>query len=95
MIEATNDPNTIRPKPPLVKQSRDQSVLPFPQRRKQAIAREREARASTSRLSDVESDASWPTDVDDSIPRFATKPRQYKPKTAKTRAKSNGKKSCM
>ena len=92
VIMASNDPNTVRPKPPQVKQSRDKSVLPFPQRRRQAIAREREARARTSTLSEIESDASWPTDQDDAIPRFSSKPKQYTRKVGQTTKTTNKKK---
>ena len=75
VVAATNDPNSVRPKPPTVKLSREQKVLPFPKRRRQAFQREKQD-AKKSRLSDsseVCSDASWPTNKDEEIATFATK----------------------
>ena len=87
VIPATNDPNTTRPRPPQVKYSREQKVLPFPKRRRQALTREKEARRY-SRLSDSDSDnplsdASWPTDKDEEIAAFS------KRKSPKPRKKKN------
>ena len=107
VIQASNDPNSIRPKPPKSKNSRNDRVIPFPKRRKQAIQREKEARKGTSRLSDsdsdIHSDESWPTDKDEAIVTLSTrkkrkpttKPVTKKPKTVKSkpRTKTNATKA--
>ena len=70
-VIATNNPNSARPKPPKMKQSRVDKVLPFPGRRKQAEqARSKEANLEDKADSILESDESWPTDQDDAIPSF-------------------------
>ena len=93
IIAATNDPLTVGPKPPRVKQAREQKVLPFPKGRKQAVKRHLEA-SRPLKLSDTDSqellsDESWPTDKDESIVawqkkktvRTKTRPEKSKPKS--------------
>ena len=75
VVTATNDPNSVRPKPLPVKLSREQKVLPFPKRRRQAFQRKKQD-AKKSRLpdsSEVCSDASWPTEKDEEIATFSTR----------------------
>ena len=82
VVPATNDPNSVRPKPPAAKLTREQKVLPFPQRRLKAFQRKNQD-TKESRLSDsseVCSDASWPTDKDEAIATFTTTKRVVKRK---------------
>ena len=80
VVIATNDPTTARPKPPQMKQSRKDKVLPFPQRRKATLQPASQASKGAQDESDVESDKTWPTDQDDAIPTFRTTSNKRKPK---------------
>ena len=81
VVPATNDPNTIRPRPPKMKFSREQKVLPFPKRRRQALQQEQQGNSRLSDSSDACSDASWPTDKDEEIATFSKRKTLAKRKT--------------
>ena len=86
-VTATNDPNSTRPKPPKMKQSRQNKLLPFPQRQKQA-KRQQDRRAQKDESeSNMESDASWPTDQDEAIPRFSSNNKKPHKQSAKVNKK--------
>ena len=86
IITATNDPLTVRPKPPSVKKAREQKVPPFPKGRKQAVKRHLETnrplKLSESDSDEILSDESWPTDKDESIVAWKQK------KTVRTKTRS-------
>ena len=77
IVTATNNPNTVRPKPPRTIKKRQDKVLPFPQRRGSAYKnpgrQENDPKkGGGDNESDTGSDASWPTDQDEAIPSFRT-----------------------
>ena len=77
IVTATNNPHTVRPKPPKIIQRRQDKVLPFPQRRGSAYKNSGGQEIGYNKGggdndSDTGSDASWPTDQDEAIPSFRT-----------------------
>ena len=87
-IMATNDPNSTRPKPPTIKQRRQNRLIPFPQRQKQA-KRQQDRRAENEESgSNVESEASWPTDTDEAIPRFGSNKKKSRKQPVKVNKKA-------
>ena len=99
VVKATNSPLTTRPKPPQQKHWRKNKVIPFPGRKKQADQDNGKKKEDQANESVTGSDASWPTDQDESIPSFrkqnVRRKRVQKPSAKKKKEKQTKKKAVV